>query len=47
MSTAVVTASASGASNFIMEDILRAQTGSALGTAASLDGSLTFAAIDA
>ena len=45
VSSAVVTASASGV--IIMEDILRAQTGSALGTAASLDGSLTFAAIDA
>ncbi len=46
VSSAVVTASASGANNFIMEDILRSLTGSALGTAASLDGAPTFATID-
>ena len=46
VTTDVTTASASGANNFIMEDILRAQTGTALGTAASLDGAPTFATID-
>jgi hypothetical protein len=44
---AVFSASASGANNYIMEDILRAQTGTALGTAASIDGGLTFTAFDA
>ncbi len=36
------TASANGANNFILEDILRGLAGSALGTAASIDGGETF-----
>ena len=47
VTTAVFSASSSGVNNFIMEDILRAQTGSAFWTSASLDGVATFATIDA
>ena len=45
MTTAVNVAASSGGA-YIMEDILRAQTGTALGSAANMDGGLTFADID-
>jgi hypothetical protein len=45
VTTAVNIAASSGGA-YIMEDILRAQTGTALGSTAILDGGLTFADID-
>jgi hypothetical protein len=46
VTTSINTASSNGDKDFVLEDILRTLTGSALGTSANIDGGQTFATID-